>query len=91
MRRLLAKVLRGYLFRIISGFPLSFPLQKTPGEPYPVIPYRPSFFSQLEQNINDVSVGIRRIFDKENAQALKKSLRNLQKKLLRLFQITTKY
>lgn len=58
--------------------PSLFPLQKTPGEPYPVIPYIPSFFSQLEKNINDVSIGIKRIFDKENAHALKKALGNLQ-------------
>lgn len=58
--------------------PSLFPLQKTPGEPYPVIPYTPSFFSQLEKNINGVSVGIKRIFDKKNAQALKKSLKNFQ-------------
>lgn len=59
--------------------PSLFPLQKIPGEPYPVIPYKPSFLSQLEKNINDVSIGIKRIFDKENALSLKKSLLNLQK------------
>lgn len=62
-----------------ASSPSLFPLQKTPGEPYPVIPYTPSFFSQLEKNLNDVSVGIKRIFDKENAQALKKALGNLEK------------
>ena len=62
-----------------ASSPSLFPLQKTPGEPYPVIPYTPSFFSQLEKNINEVSVGIKRIFDKENAKALKQSLLNLQK------------
>jgi phospholipid/cholesterol/gamma-HCH transport system substrate-binding protein len=59
--------------------PSLFPLQKTPGEPFPVIPYTPSFFSQLEKNINDVSIGIKRIFDKENAHSLKNALSNLQK------------
>ena len=58
--------------------PSPFPLQKTPGEPYPVIPYKASFLSQLEKSIDDVSVGIKRIFDKENALAFKKSLANLQ-------------
>ena len=62
-----------------ASSPSLFPLQKTPGEPFPVIPYTPSFFSQLEKNINEVSIGIKRIFDKENAEALKKSLLNLQK------------
>ena len=30
-----------------ASSPSLFPLQKTPGEPNPVIPYTPSFFSQL--------------------------------------------
>ena len=58
--------------------PTLFPLQKTPGEPYPVIPYKPSFLSQLETNINDMSDGVKRIFDKENARAFKKTLANIQ-------------
>jgi phospholipid/cholesterol/gamma-HCH transport system substrate-binding protein len=61
-----------------ASSPSPFPLQKIPGEPYPVIPYKPSFLSQLEKNINDVSVGIKRIFDKENARSLKMTLANLQ-------------
>jgi phospholipid/cholesterol/gamma-HCH transport system substrate-binding protein len=61
-----------------ASSPSPFPLQKTPGEPYPVIPYKASFLSQLETSINDVSIGIKRIFDKENALAFKKSLTNLQ-------------
>ena len=63
---------------LMASSPSPFPLQKTPGEPYPVIPYQPSFLSQLEKNINEVSVGIKRIFDKQNALALSKSLTNLQ-------------
>lgn len=62
-----------------ASSPTLFPLQKLPGEPYPVIPYTPSFFSQLEKNINEMSVGLKRILDKDNAEALKKSLSNLQK------------
>ena len=31
-----------------ASSPSLFPLQKTPGEKYPVIPYKPSFLSQLE-------------------------------------------
>lgn len=58
--------------------PSLFPLQKTPGEPYPVIPYKQSFFSQLEENINDLSVSIKRVFDKDNAITLKKSLENIR-------------
>ena len=61
-----------------ASSPSPFPLQKIPGEPYPVIPYHPSFLSELEKNIHDVSVGIKRIFDKHNAHALQKTLTNLQ-------------
>ncbi len=55
------------------------PLQKTPGEPYPVIPYKQSFLSQLEKNLTDLSLGIKRVFDKENAEAIKHTLINVQK------------
>lgn len=61
-----------------ASSPTPFPLQKIPGEPYPVIPYKASFLSQLEKSINDVSIGIKRIFDKENAKSFKQSLANLQ-------------
>lgn len=63
---------------LAASSPSPFPIQKTPGEPYPVIPYHPSFLSQLEKNVNDVSVGIKRIFNKKNALALNKTLTNLQ-------------
>ncbi|AHE68172.1 MlaD family protein [Legionella oakridgensis] len=55
------------------------PLQKTPGEPYPVIPAKPSFFNRLEKNINDISHGFKRILTQENSENLKESLSNLQK------------
>ena len=54
------------------------PLQKKPGESYPVIPYSPSFFHQLEENVNDMSVGMKRILSKENTTNLSKALANLQ-------------
>lgn len=61
------------------------PLQKLPKEPYPIIPARPSLFNQLDsvlkevsENVNSVSLEIRKIFDKENAAYLKKSLANIQ-------------
>jgi phospholipid/cholesterol/gamma-HCH transport system substrate-binding protein len=55
------------------------PLQKEPGEPYPVIPYKRSFFSQLENNVNELSVNIKQIFDKENSEHIKQTLTSLQK------------
>ena len=54
------------------------PLEKTPGEPYPVIPYKRSFLGRLEKNINDLSLSIKHIFDKQNARAFKNSLTNLE-------------
>ena len=54
------------------------PLQKTPGEPYPVIPYKPSFLNQLENSLDNMSLGIKRVLNKENTQHLQKSLANLQ-------------
>lgn len=57
----------------------SAPLLKTPGEQYPVIPYRPSFFFMLEKNVTEVTTDIKRVFDKENAEHIKKTLDNLQK------------
>ena len=61
------------------------PLRKRSDQPYPVIPAYPSLFNQLDKvlkevsvNVNDVSVEIRKIFDKENAAYIKKTLENLQ-------------
>lgn len=55
------------------------PLQKKPNEPYPVIPYKPSFFYQLEKNINNISSGIHRVFNQENAEYIHASLANIEK------------
>ncbi len=54
------------------------PLTKTPGEPYPVIPSKPSFLNQLQHTINTVSVGFKRMLSEENANNLQESLANLQ-------------
>lgn len=60
------------------------PLEKKPEEPYPVIPATPSLFNQLDaalkdvsQNINAVSVDIRRMFDKQNAQYVRQTLKHI--------------
>lgn len=55
------------------------PVQKTPGEPYPVIPSRPSFISSLEQNIETISDGFKRILNQRNAKYLREILNNLDK------------
>lgn len=56
----------------------NIPLQKTPGEPYPVIPYKPSFFHLLEKNVTEISQQLKRIISKENAQNLKITLAHLK-------------
>lgn len=61
------------------------PLEKMPGEPYPVIPAKPSLFNQLDallkevsENVNKVSKETQRIFNDENAKYIKNSLANLE-------------
>lgn len=61
------------------------PLQKIPAEPYPIIPTKPSLFNQIDSvikqvsdNVNKVSIRLGEVFDRENAENLKKSLASLQ-------------
>lgn len=61
------------------------PLVKKPGQPYPVIPAKPSLLNQLDsvlkevsENINEVSLQINQIFNQETADALRKTMYNLQ-------------
>lgn len=55
------------------------PLQKRPGEPYPVIPSKPSLFSRLEKSVNQISQGLKRILTRRNVEQLSNALDNLQK------------
>lgn len=62
------------------------PLQKIPNEPYPIIPTKPSLFTQLDsvlrdltENVNSVSVRINKILDEENTRNVKKTLANFEK------------
>jgi phospholipid/cholesterol/gamma-HCH transport system substrate-binding protein len=62
------------------------PLQKMPGEPYPVIPAKPSLFNQLDsllkevsESIGKVSIQAQHIFNKENARHLRHILENTEK------------
>lgn len=62
------------------------PLQRMPGEPYPVIPARPSLFNQLDailkevsENVNKVSEQAQLIFNEENAHYIKHTLANMDK------------
>ena len=55
-----------------------FPLQKKKGEPYPVIPYKPSFLSMLETSVEDISTSLKQVFSDENSQAFKKTLAHIE-------------
>jgi phospholipid/cholesterol/gamma-HCH transport system substrate-binding protein len=61
------------------------PLQRMAGEPYPVIPAKPSLFNQLDtiikevaENVNKVSDQTQRFFNEENALYITRSLANLE-------------
>lgn len=62
------------------------PIKKLPGEPYPVIPAKPSLFNQLDtilkevsENVNKVSVETQRIFNEQNAAYVRHTLANIDK------------
>ncbi|MGC1181327.1 MlaD family protein [Legionella sp.] len=61
------------------------PIPKMPGEPYPVIPAKPSLFNQLDsllkevsESIGKVSVQAQHIFNEENALHLRHILANIE-------------
>lgn len=60
------------------------PLQKMPGEPYPVIPAKPSLFNQIDmilkevsENVNKLSAEAHRVFSKKNAEHITVTLANM--------------
>lgn len=62
------------------------PIQKMLGEPYPVIPAKPSLFNQLDsilkevaESVNHVSTQAQRIFNDENALHIKNTLSNIER------------
>ncbi len=62
------------------------PLKKMPGEPYPVIPARPSLLNQLDHllkevsvNVNHISVQAQHIFNEKNATYIRHILANTDK------------
>ena len=61
------------------------PLLRQNGQPYPVIPAKPSLFHQIDdvfhglsENVGAVTQDIRKVFDKQNAAYIKDSLRNIK-------------
>jgi phospholipid/cholesterol/gamma-HCH transport system substrate-binding protein len=55
------------------------PLKKTANAPYPIIPSKPSFFYQLEKNIDKLTQQVNRVFDKENTDNIRLTLEHLEK------------
>jgi phospholipid/cholesterol/gamma-HCH transport system substrate-binding protein len=54
------------------------PLSKTKDDPYPVIPYRPSFYYMLEKNVNRLSEQFNQVFTKENTENIRKTIAHLE-------------
>ena len=61
------------------------PIKKMDGEPYPVIPAKPSLFNQLDtiikevsENVNKVSAQTQKIFNDQNALYIKHTLANIE-------------
>lgn len=54
------------------------PLPKSPKDPYPVIPYRPSFYYMLEKNVNRLSEQFNEVFTKQNTENIKKTIAHLE-------------
>jgi phospholipid/cholesterol/gamma-HCH transport system substrate-binding protein len=71
---------------LIAGSADLTPIQKLPGEPYPVIPARPSLFNQLDallkevsENIGKITTQAQRIFNEKNARYVRDILSNVDK------------
>ena len=54
------------------------PLPKTPKEPYPIIPYKPSFYYTLEKNVNRLTDQMNHIFDQANTENISKTLSHME-------------
>lgn len=68
-----------------AGARFAEPLKKMAGEAYPVIPSRPSLLVQLDSSLTDITENIQtftdavsNVLDKDNALAIKGTLRNLE-------------
>ena len=59
--------------------PTTVPLKATPGEKYPVITYKSSFFKQLESTIEEVSMGMKELISEKNIKNLSTAIDNLTK------------
>jgi phospholipid/cholesterol/gamma-HCH transport system substrate-binding protein len=64
---------------LTAATPTTVPLKALPGEKYPVIAYKASFFNQLEKTIEDVSVSMKQLINEKNTQNLSEAISNLAK------------
>ncbi|HVT63078.1 MAG TPA: MlaD family protein [Legionellaceae bacterium] len=55
------------------------PIKSQAGEPYPVIPYKPSFLTRIEKTVTTLSVNLKAFLSDENANNFKLILKNLQR------------
>lgn len=77
---LITQGITGNTFLGLSASSTSFiPLQKTPGEPFPVIPSNPSFMTLLQSTFDEISKGFKQLLSRENTENFKNALGNLQK------------
>ncbi len=53
------------------------PIQKRPGELYPVIPSKPSFFNLIESNFNEISDGFKKLLTDQNTRNLQIALKEM--------------
>lgn len=63
------------------------PLQRRSNQPYPIIPAKPSLFSQLDEistNINAIAINLKKFFNTENATHLKVILNSIDQFTLAL-------
>lgn len=65
--------------------PNLIPLEKMPGEPYPIIPAKPSLLNQFDKvlrdvsdNVNKVAIQLQRLFDDENENNMRTILINMR-------------
>lgn len=59
--------------------PTTVPLKALPGEKYPIIAYRSSFFKQLEDTVTEVSHGMKKLINDKNTKNLSIAIENLTK------------
>lgn len=75
---LISQGITGNNFLGLSAVTPTIELLKTlPGEKYPVIPYKSSFFKQLETTIEEVSKGMKELVNENNTKNLSKTISNI--------------